>query len=71
MPRNPLPHAYPLARPEGQNDPRFSYGLMFEVAALIEGRGYPKIDSASDLVRLQQALFHFIYGGADEVSDAA
>lgn len=49
---------YPLKPPA--DDPRFTFGLMHDVAKLIEARGYPKLEP-DDLVDLQQALFRFIY----------
>ncbi|MFI5931264.1 hypothetical protein [Actinoplanes sp. NPDC051494] len=51
--------AYPLDRPSG--DPRFTMGLLFNVIAVLTGAGYPPITSGPDLVRLQEALFGFLY----------
>ena len=55
---------YPLPRPA--EDPRFTFGLIREVAQVLTDHGYPKADSGADHVRLQQALFGFLYEtGAD------
>lgn len=50
---------YPL--PRTAEDPRFSFGLAFDVARVIEQHGYPPIEAGLDLVELQQALFAFLY----------
>lgn len=57
---------YPLPRPE--NDPKFTFGLIHEVGKVLADAGYPPVVSGSDHVRLQQALFGFIY--ATPVLDA-
>ncbi len=46
---------YPMPAPE--NDGRFTYGLLFDLAEVLERRGYPPITAGSDLVRLQQSIF--------------
>ena len=56
--------AYPLPRTE--NDPRFSYGLFFDVAKVLEEHGYPRVSGGGDWVGLQLALFNFIYAKADQ-----
>lgn len=53
---------YPLPRPE--NDPRFTFGLVRDVAQVLASHGYPPVESSADHVRLQQALFGFLYEGA-------
>jgi hypothetical protein len=54
--------AYPLARPgPGRDDARFTVGLLLEVAAVLHRHGYPRLETAADLTRLQQALFTTIY----------
>lgn len=59
--RPPLPpRVYPLA--EIDEDLRFTYGLMFDVAAVVEKHGYPTL-SPLDLVDLQSALFRLLYVG--------
>lgn len=52
--------AYPLPMPADANDARFTIGLMLEVAAELERRGYPKL-TGLDFVELQQSLFRFLY----------
>lgn len=52
-------HRYPLGAVPG--DRRFTAGLLFDVAALLEAHGYPRPASAGDLVHWQQALFRAIY----------
>jgi hypothetical protein len=58
-----MTRSYPLPRTE--NDPRFSYGLLFDVIHAIEERGYPRFASGLDVVGLQQALFGFLYERPD------
>ena len=55
---------YPVLRPpgEGDEDPRFTYGLVFEVADVLANHGFPPVRSGEDLVELRQALFGFLYG---------
>lgn len=55
---------YPLPRPE--EDPQFTFGLMIDVAKVLTDRGYPPVTAGADVVRLQQALFGFLYGTAEE-----
>lgn len=50
---------YPLSRPA--DDPKFTFGLIREVAAVLADHGYPPVDNGTDHVRLQQALFGFVY----------
>ncbi len=52
---------YPVPQPESGDDPRFSFGLLVDVAHRIEAAGFPPIDSGRDLVRLSQALYRFCY----------
>lgn len=49
---------YPLPQPE--HDPRFTFGLLYEVAKTIEAHGYPPF-TGRDLVELGQALFRLLY----------
>lgn len=53
--------AYPLPRPV--KDPRFSMGLLSDVAKVIEEHGYPPITEGRDILDLQSALFGFLYEG--------
>lgn len=50
---------YPLPAPA--DDPRFTVGLVLDVAAVLAGHGYPPLRAGADLVRFQQALFTTIY----------
>ncbi|MEV6212723.1 hypothetical protein [Kitasatospora sp. NPDC051914] len=55
----PAPAVYPLPAPD--DDPRFSLGLVLDLAAVLAEHGYPPITSGADLLNLQQALFGFLY----------
>lgn len=55
---------YPL--PQLDDDPRFNAGLLFDVARLLRDRGDPMPHSGRDLIRLQTALFDFLYGGPED-----
>jgi hypothetical protein len=55
---------YPV-RPVPDDDPRFAFGLVLDVARVLEQHGYPKVAHGRDLVDLQQALFTFLYGPRD------
>lgn len=56
------PPTYPLPHPD--EDPNFNVGLLIEVAEVLAKHSYPPIAEGADLVRLQQALFGFLYGPA-------
>jgi hypothetical protein len=51
---------YPLPRPD--DDPKFNIGLLADVIRVLETHGYPAIHQGRDIVRLQQALYGFLYG---------
>ena len=53
--------AYPLSR--RVEDERFTFGLIADVAAVLQAAGYPEITGV-DAVELRQALFTFLYGSA-------
>lgn len=53
---------YPLPRPD--HDPRFTLGLVADVADILVRHGYPRIEFGGDVVELQQALFRFLYEAA-------
>lgn len=53
--------AYPIRRPNGQADGRFTLGLSLDVAAVLARHGYPPVTTGIDLLRVQQALFTLIY----------
>jgi len=50
--------SYPLPRPD--DDPRFTYGLVFDVADVLSKHGYPR-PTDTDWADLMLALFRFIY----------
>lgn len=50
---------YPL--PDREDDPRFTFGLMVDVADVLAAHGYPRPTAGADLVRLQQIPFRYIY----------
>jgi hypothetical protein len=53
--------AYPVPAPEGGDDPRFCFGLTYDIAKILAQYGYPPVLHGRDFFRLQQALFRFIY----------
>jgi hypothetical protein len=53
--------AYPLPRPESGDDPRFSFGLMYDVGKVLEAHGFPPVRNGSDHVDLMTALFGFVF----------
>ncbi|RSM58953.1 hypothetical protein DMH03_23935 [Amycolatopsis sp. WAC 01376] len=55
----PNPRSYPLDPPE--SDPRFTFGLVLDVAAVLTAHGYPPLAGGAEHVDLQQALFRFLY----------
>jgi hypothetical protein len=56
---------YPLPQPAG-DDPRFTFGLVLDVAAVLVRHGYPVIDGV-DFVGLRSGLYRFLY--AAQVSE--
>lgn len=40
----PTVAAYPLPRPACDHDPRFTYGLVFDIADVLANHGYPRPD---------------------------
>lgn len=52
------PPAYPL--PAGEHDPRFSYGLIFDIAAVLTRHGYPQ-PTATDWAHLMLHLGRALY----------
>ena len=50
---------YPIPAPE--NDSRFTFGLISDIGTVLAEHGYPPIRTGTDFVRLQQALFGFLY----------
>lgn len=64
-----LERNYPLPAPE--SDPRFTFGLLYEVAKTIEAHGYPPL-TGRDVVELQVALLGVLYAptAAETENDA-
>jgi hypothetical protein len=52
--------AYPVPAPRDREDPRFTVGLLMDVAGVLERHGYPPV-TGDDLVWLQTALFRWLY----------
>ncbi|NIH87513.1 hypothetical protein [Amycolatopsis granulosa] len=52
---------YPVDPKEDDREPRFTFSLIHDVADLLACKGYPKVESSQDFVRLQQALYEFLY----------
>jgi hypothetical protein len=52
---------YPLPRPAGGRDARFTVGLALDVAAVLTRHHYPPVTTGDDLLHLQRALFTGIY----------
>lgn len=52
--------AYPVT-PPGDDDPRFTFGLLHDITQVLAAHGYPPVSARADLVRWQQALFATIY----------
>jgi hypothetical protein len=59
-PSAPTVTAYPLPRPACDDDPRFTYGLVFDIADVLTAHGYPRPEH-TDWADLMLALFRFIY----------
>jgi hypothetical protein len=57
----PTAAVYPLSRPAGGGDPRFTVGLALDVAAVLTRHGYPTPAGGADLAHWQQILFTGIY----------
>lgn len=56
--------SFPI-RPLPDEDPRFAFGLVLDVAEVLERHGYPPIVNGLDHLDLQQALFRFLYGDTE------
>ncbi|GAA1586843.1 hypothetical protein [Actinoplanes couchii] len=50
---------YPMPAPD--DDARFTLGLTLDIGKVLAAHGYPPIRSGTDHVRLQSALFGFLY----------
>ncbi|AEM80249.1 hypothetical protein [Streptomyces violaceusniger] len=63
-PTGPDP-VYPVAPESGDDDSRFTNGLLFDVVKVIESHGYPKLASGRDLLELRISLYRFLYMDKD------
>lgn len=54
---------YPL--PATGEDPRFTFGLLVDVADVLVTAGYPKF-TGLDLAALQQTLYRFLHTSKEE-----
>ena len=50
---------YPLPAPAG-NDPRFTYGLLFDIVKVLQCNGFPP-PAGTDWAHLMAALGRFLY----------
>jgi hypothetical protein len=53
---------YPL--PDTGEDPRFTLGLIIDVANVLVSHGYPRPTTGTDYFRLHEAMFGFLHGSA-------
>ena len=58
VPTTTTSSTYPLPQPA--SDPRFTFGLTYDVKKVLEAAGYPEIGGV-DIIALQQALYRFLY----------
>jgi uncharacterized protein DUF6284 len=62
---------YPLPPPAAAGeDPRFSFGLLVDVAKVLEQHAYPRVTAGRDLLELQMALFRYLYAAEQSGADA-
>jgi hypothetical protein len=59
-PSAPTVAAYPLPRPTCDDDPRFTYGLVLDIADVLTTHGYPR-PADTDWADLMLALHRFLY----------
>jgi hypothetical protein len=55
----PQQPVYPLPAPAG-NDPRFTYGLLHDIAEVLQRNGFPQ-PAGTDWAHLMIALGRFLY----------
>lgn len=53
--------AYPIPRPPSGDDPRFCFGLTYDVVTVLAAHGYPPVTNGVDFHHWQRALFAAIY----------
>lgn len=58
-------------RPTNDHDPRFTFGLIYDVAKVLEEHGYEGMRKGEAFVELNMHLFHFLHGGADRCCEEA
>ena len=56
---------YPVEPESGDDDSRFTNGLLLDVVEVIESHGYPKIAAGRDLLELRISLYRFLYENKD------
>ena len=56
---------YPVEPDSGDDDSRFTNGLLLDVVEVIESHGYPKIAAGRDLLELRMSLYAFLYKNKD------
>ncbi|MDT0270233.1 hypothetical protein RM844_28580 [Streptomyces sp. DSM 44915] len=55
--------AYPLPHPDSASTlPRFTLGLVLDIADVLERHGFPPVRAGEDLLDLHTALYRFLYG---------
>jgi hypothetical protein len=65
MPNQPdanLPDPPGDDRPDDNNDPRFTRGLVLEVVKVLQAYGYDEPVTAGQVVELQLHLWYFLHG---------
>ncbi|MFJ6200188.1 hypothetical protein [Micromonospora sp. NPDC092111] len=55
----PAAAAYPLPQSDGP-DPRFTYGLLFDIAEVLQRNGFPR-PAGTDWAQLMTTLHRFLY----------
>ncbi|MET8177440.1 hypothetical protein [Streptomyces sp. NPDC005336] len=58
---------YPVAPKDGDNDSRFTNGLVLDVVKVLESHGYPEFVSGRDLLELRMSLYRFLYTKKDSL----
>ncbi|SNR79939.1 hypothetical protein SAMN06265360_12015 [Haloechinothrix alba] len=52
---------YPVQPVSEDSDPRFSIGLISDVAEVFARHGYPKVRASGDVARLYHTVWAFLY----------
>ena len=53
-------NAFPI-KPQPEDDPRFTAGLLSDMRDVLRKHGYPEIATGRDALDLQMALWRFLY----------